>query len=41
MSTLRTLLCISAGLFGFTMVANAQTTPKEPVQPSVAGYGRT
>ena len=25
------------GLLGFTMAANAQTTPKEPVQPSVPG----
>ena len=37
MNTLRTLLGIAAGLFGFTMVANAQITPKEPVQPSVPG----
>jgi copper resistance protein B len=36
MSILRTLLC-AAGLFGFAMAANAQTTPKEPVQPSVPG----
>jgi copper resistance protein B len=36
MSTLRTLLC-TAGLLGFAMMANAQTTPKEPVQPSLPG----
>jgi copper resistance protein B len=37
MSTLRTLACIAAALSGSTMLADAQTTPKEPVQPSVPG----
>ncbi|MGE0279057.1 MAG: copper resistance protein B [Rhizobiaceae bacterium] len=36
MKIVQTLLC-TAGLFGFGMVANAQTMPKEPVQSSAPG----
>jgi copper resistance protein B len=33
MSTLRILFGIAVGVFGFTMLADAQTAPQEPVRP--------
>jgi copper resistance protein B len=37
MSAVRALLCVASALPSFTMTANAQTAPKEPVPPSSPG----